>query len=58
MFDADVDALLNVAIADDFVEDDAEGRFGDVVYHAGFAVVNFVRHAVGGWLGDGKVKMV
>lgn len=46
VFDADVDALLDVAVADDLVEDDSQGGFGYVVYHSGFAVVPFVRHTI------------
>ena len=47
MFYPDVDSLLHEAVADPFVEDDADGGFGDVVDDASFAVVNLVGHAVG-----------
>lgn len=43
----DVDSLLHVAVANPFVEDDADGGFGDVVDDAGFAVVDLVWHTVG-----------
>ena len=44
MFDADVDSLLHVAVADFLVDDDADGGAGHVVDDAGFAVVDFVGH--------------
>ena len=46
MFNADVDSLLDVPVADSLVDYDAHGGFGDVVDDAGFTMVNFVRHAV------------
>ena len=46
MFGSDVDALLNVTIADALVENDTNGRFCHVVDDASFAVVDFERHTV------------
>ena len=46
MLDADVDTLFDIAIADALVDDDADGGFSDVVDDAGFAVVDFMGHAV------------
>lgn len=45
MLNADVDSLLDVPVADSLVDYDAHCGFGDIVDDAGFAVVNFVRHA-------------
>lgn len=45
MLDADVDALLNVAVPDDLVDNDADGVRGDVVHDASAAVIEFVGHA-------------
>jgi len=42
VLDANVDALLNVPVADLSVEDHAERGLGDVVYDTGLAVVDFV----------------
>ena len=44
MFDANIDALLDVSITDTLVDDDANSGLGDIVDDAGFAVVDFVRH--------------
>ena len=46
MLDADVDSLLNVPVANSLVDYDPNCGFGDIVDDAGFAVVNFVWHAV------------
>ena len=42
MLNADVDTLLDIAVADLPIEDDADGGFGDVVYDASLTVVDFV----------------
>ena len=39
---ADVDALLEIAVTDDFVEDDTDCARCDVVDYTGFAMVDFV----------------
>lgn len=48
MLYADVDSLFDVAITDSLVDDHANGGFGYVVDDAGFAMVDFVGHAVEG----------
>ncbi len=46
MLDADIDSLLDVPVANSLVYYDTNCGFGNIVDDAGFAVVNFVGHAV------------
>ena len=43
MFDADVHALFDVAIADDLVDDDTDGMGRDIVHNPGPSVRHFSR---------------
>ena len=44
MFNSQVNSLFNVSVTDNLVDNNTNGRFGDVVNNTGFTVVVFVWH--------------